>query len=221
MPYQGTSIINVPHRAELVRPPHTDDEESIRIRAEQRKLITGGGKDLDNEANMKKLAEIQKGRYKLNELSSGIKELAELCKTTDIPPQQSIPKCMIHDAILRDNIEWYGLYSFCGPAGEQWIKHEFPAPGCSRLHMIWTDCPCMVTCWNDGFNFVKALRSPEIECVVAQHPWLENDCYLADIILPVQTKYRDGGHLRRYGRRHLYLDLPRASGLPARWGVEE
>ena len=29
----------------------------------------------------------------------------------------------------------------------------------------------------------------EIECIVAQHPWLENDCYLADIILPVQTKF--------------------------------
>ena len=33
------------------------------------------------------------------------------------------------------------------------------------------------------------MRSPEIECVVAQHPWLENDCYLADIILPVVTKF--------------------------------
>jgi trimethylamine-N-oxide reductase (cytochrome c) len=47
----------------------------------------------------------------------------------------------------------------------------------------------MVSCWNDGFRFVKALRSPEIEFVLAQHPWLENDCYLADIILPVQTKF--------------------------------
>jgi len=55
--------------------------------------------------------------------------------------------------------------------------------------MIWTDSPCMTTCWNDGFSYVKALRSPEIECVVAQHPWLENDCYLADIILPVATKF--------------------------------
>lgn len=189
MPYQGEAIINVPHRAEIVRPPVTDDEESIRILAEQRKLITGSGKQQNNEENIRKQAEIQKGRYKLNELAGSIKELAELCKTTDCPPLQSIPKCMIHDAILKDKIEWYGLYSFCGPAAEQWIKHEFPAKGCSRLHMIWTDCPCMVTCWNDGFNFVKAMRSPEIECIVAQHPWLENDCYMADIILPVQTKF--------------------------------
>jgi trimethylamine-N-oxide reductase (cytochrome c) len=189
VPYQGKSIINVPHRAEIVRPPYTDDKETLEILRKQRELITGGGKDLDSEANMKKQAEIKKGRYRLNELAGSIQELAELCKTTEIPPQQSIPKCMVHDAILKDKIEWYGLYSFCGPAAEQWIKHEFPAPGCSRLHMIWTDSPCMVTCWNDGFSFVKALRSPEIECVVAQHPWLENDCYLADIILPVATKF--------------------------------
>ena len=118
-----------------------------------------------------------------------IAELEEVLKTMDTAPQQSIPKCMIHDAILNDSIEWQGLYSFHGPADEQWTKYKFPADGCSRIHMIWTDSPCMVTCWNDGFNFVKALRSPEIECVVAQHPWLENDCYLADIILPVVTKH--------------------------------
>jgi trimethylamine-N-oxide reductase (cytochrome c) len=32
------------------------------------------------------------------------------------------------------------------------------------------------------------MRTDKIETVVAQHPWMENDCYLADIILPVQTK---------------------------------
>jgi trimethylamine-N-oxide reductase (cytochrome c) len=47
----------------------------------------------------------------------------------------------------------------------------------------------MVTCWNDGFRIVRAFRDPSIECIVAQQPWLENDCILADIILPVQTKF--------------------------------
>ena len=116
-------------------------------------------------------------------------DLNKMIKPTGVPPQQSIPKCLVHDAILKDSIEWDGLYSFHGPAAEQWVKHKFPEDGCSRIHMIWTDSPCMVTCWNDGYSFVKALRSPDIECVVAQHPWLENDCYLADIILPVVTKH--------------------------------
>ena len=55
--------------------------------------------------------------------------------------------------------------------------------------MIWTDAPCQVTCWNNGNLMIEAMRSPEIECIVAQHPWLENDCYFADIIFPVATKH--------------------------------
>jgi trimethylamine-N-oxide reductase (cytochrome c) len=47
----------------------------------------------------------------------------------------------------------------------------------------------MTTNWNDGFRFVKAVQSEDIECIVAQHPWLENDCYIADIVLPVATKF--------------------------------
>ena len=35
------------------------------------------------------------------------------------------------------------------------------------------------------------MRSPKIECIVAQHPWLENDCLLADIILPANTKLEE------------------------------
>ncbi len=53
--------------------------------------------------------------------------------------------------------------------------------------MIWTDSPCLTTCWNDGNKIVEAMRSPKIECIIAQHPWLENDCLLADIILPGNT----------------------------------
>ena len=34
-----------------------------------------------------------------------------------------------------------------------------------------------------------AFRSPKIEFVLAQHPWLENDCLFADIILPSSTKF--------------------------------
>ncbi len=115
-------------------------------------------------------------------------ELMNLLEWRD-PPAQSIPKCMIHDAILNDGISWWGLHSFTGPAKEQWSEHKFPDDGCSRIHMVWSDSPCMTTCWNDGYRFVEAMQSPEIECFVVQHPWLENDCYMADIILPVCTHY--------------------------------
>jgi trimethylamine-N-oxide reductase (cytochrome c) len=57
--------------------------------------------------------------------------------------------------------------------------------------MIWTDSPCWITCWNDTNDYIRALRSPKIEFILAQHPWLENDCLFADIILPVHTKFED------------------------------
>ena len=181
MPYQGESLVNMPTRAEICRPYNTPDSY---------KAAQDAATSMNDLTNPVKLyAEIVKGSRKLSPIASAIPELAELCKPMEMPPAQSIPRCMVHDAILKDSIEWWGLYSFCGPADQQWTKHVFPRPGCSRLHMIWTDSPCNVTCWNDGFSYVKAFRSPEIECIVAQHPWLENDCYMADIILPVATKF--------------------------------
>ena len=180
MPYQGEEIVNIPHRSEWVRPPGATEEQ------------IGTHADMPGKLERyRRMRETATGEFaeKLDKVIEQTKGLWDLIRAKDTAPQQSIPKCMVHDAILNDSIEWWGLYSFCGPAEEQWTKHVFPRPGCSRIHMIWTDSPCMVTCWNDGFNFVKALRSEEIEFIVAQHPWLENDCYMADIILPVATKF--------------------------------
>ena len=57
--------------------------------------------------------------------------------------------------------------------------------------MIWTDSPCWITCWNDSNSFIKALRQPSLEFVMAQHPWMENDCLFADLLLPVNTKFEE------------------------------
>jgi trimethylamine-N-oxide reductase (cytochrome c) len=116
-------------------------------------------------------------------------ELLRLTKLMENPPKQSIPKCLIHDAILNPPISWWGLYSFTGPTSEQFTKYTYPAEGCSEIHMIWTDSPCWITCWNDSNNYIKALQQPSIECIVAMHPWLENDCLMADIVLPGSTRF--------------------------------
>ena len=172
MPYQGESKPDLPHRAEFVRPYNAPFSMPNMMHALSHKhAIEEAEKAGDKEA----LADLE--------------EAGKLLEPIPTAPQQSIPKCLVHDAILKGHVEWYGLTSFCGPAEQQWTKHVFPQPGCSTIHAIWTDSPCMVTCWNDGFNFAKAVRSPEIEFIVAQQPWLENDCYFADIILPVQTKF--------------------------------
>ena len=116
-------------------------------------------------------------------------KILELTEPLKNPPKQAIPKCLIHDAILNPPVSWWGLHSFCGPREEQFTTHTFPAPGCSEIHMIWTDSPCWITCWNDSNTYVQALQKPSIECIVAMHPWLENDCLMADIILPGATRF--------------------------------
>ncbi|MDR1067624.1 MAG: molybdopterin-dependent oxidoreductase, partial [Clostridiales Family XIII bacterium] len=118
------------------------------------------------------------------------------------PPLQFIPRCMIHRAILEGGAEWYGMQVFSSsqqadpvtnyrhPTSEyQFDKIVYPRPGLSKVHMIWTDAPCQTTCWNDGNLSIKSMQHEDIECIVAQHPWLENDCYFADIIFPVATKH--------------------------------
>jgi anaerobic selenocysteine-containing dehydrogenase len=109
----------------------------------------------------------------------------------NIDPKQFIPKDLIHDAILNPPISWYGTTLCWADTNDQFVKYTYPAKGCSEVHMIWTDTPCWITCWNDTNTYIKALRSPKIEFILAQHPWLENDCLFADIVLPINTKFEE------------------------------
>jgi molybdopterin guanine dinucleotide-containing S/N-oxide reductase-like protein len=102
---------------------------------------------------------------------------------------QIIPKNLIHDALLNPPISWYGSTLLSESAEDQFKKYTYPAEGCSEVHMIWTDTPCWITCWNDSNSYIKGLKSPKIEFILAQHPWMENDCLFADVILPVSTKF--------------------------------
>jgi len=106
-------------------------------------------------------------------------------------PKQLIAKDLIHDAILNPPLSWYSTTALVEPVEDQFVKYSYPAEGCSEIHMIWTDSPCWITCWNDGNAFIEAIKSPKIEFILAQHPWLENDCLFADIILPANTKFEE------------------------------
>ncbi len=102
---------------------------------------------------------------------------------------QHIPKLLVHDAILDPPLTWYGS-TWCGePVEDQFVKYQYPEEGCSPVRMIWTDSPSWSTCWNGGNRIAEAFRSPTIEFMLAQHPWLENDCHFADVILPSCTKF--------------------------------
>jgi len=106
-------------------------------------------------------------------------------------PKQFVPKPFIHKAILNPPISWYGISEIFLPADNQLEKYTYPVEGCPEFHMMWTDTPCFITCWNCGNEMTEAFRSPKIEFILAQHPWLENDCLFADILLPVSTKFEE------------------------------
>ncbi len=102
--------------------------------------------------------------------------------------KQLIPKTYIQQAIENPPLTFYGSGAIETPTEDQFIKYTYPLEkGGAEIHMIWTDTPCRITCWNHGNWTIDAFRNPKIETVVAQHPWLENDCLIADVILPSNT----------------------------------
>jgi molybdopterin guanine dinucleotide-containing S/N-oxide reductase-like protein len=107
-----------------------------------------------------------------------------------VSTKQFIPKTLIHKAIMNPPVSFWGTGAIYASVEDQFVKYTYPLPkeeGGSEIHMVWTDSPCRTTCWNCGNETTEAFQSSKIECIVAQHIWLENDCLLADIILPSNT----------------------------------
>ncbi|MBN1322178.1 MAG: molybdopterin-dependent oxidoreductase [Thermoleophilia bacterium] len=102
-----------------------------------------------------------------------------------------IPKSLITRAILDGEVDWYGNEHELADRTDQFVHYKYPAEGCSKIHMIWTDSPSWITCWNCGNDYVKAARHPDIEFIFCQHPWIENDALFADVLLPVNTKLEE------------------------------
>ncbi len=105
-------------------------------------------------------------------------------------PKTLIPEAILGDYTLEHPLKWHGTGLLGWPRSDSMVEYQYPseATGGERIHMIWSDAPCWTTCWNGGNRFIQAVRTDEIETYIVQHPWLENDCMYADLILPVTTK---------------------------------
>ena len=106
------------------------------------------------------------------------------------PTKQFLPKTLIAKGINDPPVTFFGAGAIYSKTEDQFKKYTYPIPkqeGGTEVHMLWTDSPCLTTCWNDGNSTIEAFRNKKIEFIVAQHPWLENDCLFADIILPANT----------------------------------
>jgi trimethylamine-N-oxide reductase (cytochrome c) len=105
--------------------------------------------------------------------------------------QESVlPKTLFNAHLQTEEpLKFTGCGAIESPVTGQFKQHTFPLPGKdgARVRMMWSDAPCRVTCWNGGNDTEDVFRSPQLECIIAQHPWMENDCIFADIILPANT----------------------------------
>ena len=105
--------------------------------------------------------------------------------------KQLIPRTQTHHAILDGHCESWGNTAIASDVSDQFTKYTYPidaADGGTKVHLLWTEKPCNTACWNDGFLFIEAIRSPEVEFYIANHQWFENDCRFADLVMPVCTK---------------------------------
>jgi trimethylamine-N-oxide reductase (cytochrome c) len=112
----------------------------------------------------------------------------------DMRPHQFIPKTLLSYAILNPPITWYGTCSPKWVASDQFRKFTYPieaAKGGTRIRMIWTDTPCRSACWQGGSHTWRAYQDPSIEFVLTEHPWMEDDTLLSDIILPTTTGFEE------------------------------
>ena len=64
-------------------------------------------------------------------------------------------------------------------------------PTFNKIHMLWSEKPCNMNCWDGGFRYQDAIRTDEVEFFVTNHQWLENDSLFADLVLPVTTCVED------------------------------
>lgn len=106
-------------------------------------------------------------------------------------PETLVPEALAGDYSHENPLTWYGCTVAGVPVEDQFRKLQYPAEGSERIHMVWTDSPKWTSSWNGGNKFIDALHNENIEFVVAQHIWMEDDCLFADLLLPINTKFEE------------------------------
>lgn len=106
-------------------------------------------------------------------------------------PETLVPEALAGDFTHENPLTWFGCTVAGVPVEDQFRQIQYPAVGSERIHMVWIDSPKWTSSWNGGYKYIEALHSDLVETVVAQHIWMEDDCLLADIILPINTKFEE------------------------------
>ena len=103
------------------------------------------------------------------------------------PVGQTIPRLRIPEAILDGHTESYA-FSPTTVQG-QFRKVAYPEPGYSPIRLYYKYGSSFIGTMTDTNRYVRAYRSPDVECVVNQSIWFEGEAKFADVILPACTNY--------------------------------
>ncbi|MCJ7596485.1 MAG: molybdopterin-dependent oxidoreductase, partial [Desulfobacterales bacterium] len=103
------------------------------------------------------------------------------------PVYQRVPRLRIPEAILEGKCEGYPTDPTTIEG--QFLKFGYPAPGYSPIKMYYKYGGSHFGTMSETNRYVKAYRSPNLECVVNQSIWFEGEAKFADIILPACTSF--------------------------------
>jgi trimethylamine-N-oxide reductase (cytochrome c) len=103
------------------------------------------------------------------------------------PVTQTIPRQRLPEAILDGQAEGYPL----DPSSieGQFRRTIYPAPGYSRVKMLYRYGGSSFGTIGDSNRFVAMYQSPNLEFVVNQSIWNEGEAKFADVILPACTQF--------------------------------
>ena len=103
------------------------------------------------------------------------------------PSSQKIPRLKLPDAIIDGHTEGH-IWDARTIEG-QFAKAVYPAPGHSRVHMLYRYGNAILGTLSDTNRYVEMYRHESLEFVVNQSIWDEGDTRFADIILPACTHF--------------------------------
>lgn len=131
------------------------------------------------------------------------------------PNAYMLPRTLVAEALQTGKAKWWGSPAIVFvETEEQFQEFNYPLPadkGGAPIHMVWSEKPCNMNCWDGGFRFQDAIRSDQVEFFLTNHQWLENDSLFADMVLPVTTCLEDNdakGASMCVAMRHAGLTVP-------------
>ena len=101
------------------------------------------------------------------------------------PVKQAVPRQRLAEAIIEGRSSGY-LWDGMSLEG-QFKRFEYPAPGHSRIHMLYRYGASSLGTIPNSARLVEAYRHPSLEFMVGQAIWRENEAQFADILLPACT----------------------------------